>query len=79
MISEGATYGIIYACSVVGILFGIMNYMRVRAVDLKAGSGSSIDTPLAHGTEDLEADRKKIDLMLTIGEYISRVCFNLFH
>ena len=73
MISVGAAYGIILACTAVGIIYGLLNYIRVRRVDLTAygSNGAQVDTPLQDGEEGL--DKHKIDTMLQIGEYISNV------
>jgi len=67
-----AAFTLTYSFGFIALFYGIFNYLRVKQVNLEAGTSNAIDTPLAQDTEDLEMDRKKIDLMLSIGEYISR-------
>ena len=82
MLSVGGAYGIILGCCAIGILYGILNFIRVRKVDLRAyeshdhashdhASHTPHDDDEKH--ERHELDKTKIDTMLQIGEYISNV------
>lgn len=72
MLSVGAAYGIILGCTAVGLVYGVINWLRVKAVDLTAfGSQGGADTPLSQGGDDI--DKSRVDTMLQIGEYISNV------
>ena len=77
MLSVGAAYGIILGCCALGILYGILNFLRVRKVDLHAhGSRGELNTsniPLSREMADHELEKEKVDTMLQIGEYISEV------
>ncbi len=73
MLSVGGAYGIIIGCTAIGIVYGVLNYFRVRKVDLIpfGTHGNGVETPLSGGGEEL--DKEKVDTMLQIGEYISNV------
>jgi len=74
MISFGLAVGLIYASCGIGLLWALINYLEVKKVNLHEGSGGDY-TALSD-----DGGRKKIEVMLAIGEYISRVrlSFSLF-
>ncbi len=81
MLSVGGAYAIILVCCAVGLVYGLINYLRVRTVDLKKYSSNPEGyTKLEehhdheHGPEHgPELSKEQVDLMLEIGEYISTV------
>jgi H(+)-translocating pyrophosphatase len=71
MLEIQAAYHIVLGCCAVGIIYGILNYLRVRKVTLRALAADGDYTPLDKDHRNHELDKKQVDQMLQIGEYIS--------
>jgi Na+/H+-translocating membrane pyrophosphatase len=66
MISFSATVGIIYASCGIGLIWAFINYLGVKSVNLHEGTAGDY-TALSD-----DGGRKKVEVMLAIGEYIAR-------
>ena len=73
MLDTHHAYTIILSCAAVGILYGILNYWRVHRVQLRALAADGDYTPLGKDHKNHELDKRQVDQMLLIGEYISNV------
>ena len=81
MLSVGAAYGIILGCCAVGLIYGLINYLRVRTVHLEPYSSKPEGYTMVkdeHGGEHLkELEKEQVDQMLYIGDRIAEVNFHL--
>jgi len=66
MIEFNPTVTIIYICCVIGLLWAVFNFLQVQKVDLHEGNQGDY-TALGE-----EGGRKKVEVMLAIGEYIAK-------
>ena len=76
MISVTACYAIIYTCGFLGVIYALINYIRVRKVMLKDASEyemSKMGMGAQHTNENITLNQRKITMMLEIGENISNV------
>ena len=76
MLQTITAYWIVLGCSGVGILYGLLNYLRVKKVELRALANDGDYTPLGEDHKNSELDSKQVEAMLQIGDLIANVILN---
>lgn len=79
MISIQLCYALIYGSCALGIIYAVINYLRVRSISLKEHTDFEMGTMPRSHDEEISLDRHRILAMVEIGEIIAKVttlCLN---